>query len=380
MKKNILLLTSSDVDEEFVNALKDSFKPLKEVRLTVLTEEQYGGNATTRIKTALRHAAVRLPHRRTVAPKPKNRRVKSSESAAELPAGETKKSLNKKLRRIRNAILRFEPERIVVLSPYAMGLAHKAKKKSGFKTEIFGTACAFTHDNTFFDLAADGYTVQNVEQKNKMTELGFKPDRVFIAGFPLAAKEYTSDAVAEIKGRYCRLDKPTVLLNGGLGSSEIKDVYAMLSEQGGIINLLTRPGANNKITAEIRKNAEDKGLTHVVVINKNDSLDECLAVADIVVTVYDAAVIYKALLLKKRVIVFGARNALQEGDFKFLASKGLVQYAESYADTVISMYKLFEDGLESAAFETDLDLFINKEPLAEVTSLISRLSGGEEVQ
>ncbi|MDR2634866.1 MAG: hypothetical protein LBC13_02680 [Clostridiales bacterium] len=374
MKKNILLITSSDVDEEFVSSLKDSFKPLKAARLVVLTEEQYGGSAVTHLKTALRRLSLSFPGHVGAHKKSRTVRVKSSGKAAAAANGETKKSADKKLRKIRNSILRFEPARIVALSPYAMELAHKARKKSGFQTDIVGVSCSFTYDNAFFDLSTDGYTVQNTEHKNKMTEMGFRPDRVFVAGFPLDAKKYGEDATAELKSRFCRLNKPTVLLNGGLGSREIKDVYTMLSDQGDIINLLTRPGGNQKLTAEIRKNAEDKALSNVVVVNKNDSLDECLAVSDIVVTVYDAAVIYKALLLKKRVIAFGARNPLQENDLKFLAAKGVLSYAESYADTVICIYKLLENGVNSETFETDLELFMNASPLADVTAVISSLN------
>ncbi len=241
-------------------------------------------------------------------------------------------------RRVANAVLRYNPEYILAITPYAHHCAVVAKQKAQFTAPILYYVNTFAADSRAYDDSTDVFIVDNQGVKTDLVKSGVAPGRIITLGLPFTAER---KSFLEIASRKQELGLPktrTVFLFEK--NAKIRDeLFELLSDQGDIINLIVY-AEEGKHTAEMRARAADSGIT-AVFFSKTDDVDEFMSVSDMAVTCFDVSVIYKCFKLGIPAVVKteGKRHAK---DVRYLAENSLALKITDSIDVVRCVYALLQ--------------------------------------
>ncbi|HPD02951.1 MAG TPA: hypothetical protein PK245_06310, partial [Clostridia bacterium] len=197
-KRNVLLIKSEKTHKGAAAVLAGAFKNHPDLRFISIGEDKLGFKSVNTLRVLCLRALKRSPLLMRGAAR--LQKVFADRSINDTPSGDKdKKQLPGKEKKLKNAVLRFEPAAIVAMTPFDMRLVLRTRKKAGLKTPVVGILNTFTLDFGFFDMSADAYLALDEAAKEKMVGLGYPEDKVTVAGYPVDAKALSEEEIAEIR-------------------------------------------------------------------------------------------------------------------------------------------------------------------------------------
>lgn len=356
-KSNVLILNSEAAPAAFVATLSGVFKDSETHRVVLLEEDKVRGAAASSLRATTMKVMQKIPGFFRLTAKLKSlvySNKSDADSVSYTRAAEKEGRNYGKARKIHNAVLRFEPESIVCLTPFDLDLVLKARKHGGFKTNVVAVCSSFTLDPTFFDLGVDAYVVENADVKKDMVALGYPESKVFVCGFPVGMTLPENEELALLRTALGLPMSPSVYLSGGVhGSTDLADVCNMVIDQGEVVNVVVPSILDDNLTKKMRKSADLKKSAGCKFLTAGENAGNYFLSSDLVMTTYDTTLIYKAVKLHKPVVLFGMSTALEKNDAEYLESKGLVFYARTNPESICCLYDYLENKL-SVAPNTDV--------------------------
>lgn len=379
IKNNVLIITSLTEDGDGVTAICKQFaKYHQNYNVVVINEKQYGAE-----RAAKRHDKNR---ERLMQSMPTlYRRMRTAKLAFSLKRSQSDKrraisdKLRGETRKIYNAILRFSPDVILVTTPHILQEVISAKRKAHFKNPVVGLAHGYTFDKVFYNMSADAYIVENADMKNQLTAMGYSSNRVYVLGFPIEEELPDVDFLIKKKEHLGLNLNPTVYLSGGnIGSKELMPVFELLLDQGTMINLIVNCGKNDNLYGEMLHETERRGAENVrVYLNTDEEVEDTLAAADCLVTIYDSVLIYRAFLLGIPVIAYAPDNSAEKRDLAYLKEKGLIYFAEDYNAVIIGMCDIIQNNLGKKLSEA-ASVRTRPNSLEEICVTLTSFGGGKK--
>ncbi len=347
IKNNVLIVTSLSVDGAGIAAIRKQFEKYHQnYNVVVIDEKQYGSERTAKRRGKNRERMMQsIP---TLYRRFRTAKLMFTVKSSTIDRRHaTYKKLRGDSRKIYHAILRFSPDVILVTTPTLMQEIISAKRKTHFKNPVVGLCERFTFDKAFYNMSADGYIVENVDMKNQLTAMGYSSNRVFVLGFPIEEPVPDVDFLIKKKEHLGLNLNPTVYLSGGsYDSKELMPVFELLLDQGTMINIIVNCGRNDNLYNIMLREVERRGAENVrTYLDSDEEVEDTLAAADCLITIYDSALIYRAFLLGIPVIAYAPDNSGERVDLAYLKEKGLIYFAEDYNDAIIGMCDIIQNNL-----------------------------------
>lgn len=112
------------------------------------------------------------------------------------------------MRRIANAVKRYNPEFLLTVTPYAHCAVAEAKERAGFGHNVINIPDSFVLRKHFAaDGAADAYIVENGDIKAELVKNGVPSRKIMTMGLPFDAEKVTPIEV-ETKNRNWGFQRP----------------------------------------------------------------------------------------------------------------------------------------------------------------------------
>ena len=335
-KPIILIVTSHDELGHVAETLANAIKVNGTHNVVIISDDKYAGYGKKRTGFNLNDKIFSVYERYL-----ENKENKDKQSG--------KNKVKGRIRRIRNAVLRFNPSCIVTITPKAHFIVCETKKQVKFACPIIDIVNSFTLKKNYVNDETSAYIVDNQEEKQALVQLGVTPKNVLVMGLPYVAEQRTPLEVESLK-QDLGLPKLTTVLAYFRGMKMDTEIFNLLIDQGRICNIVAFiPSAQ---TPELRKIIDIKKATNLQIVTSQEEIDKYLSVSDIVVTNLDYALIYKSFQQGKPVICYDPK---EEEELSFLLSKGLIMRANEPIDVVDCLYSMLQtnkkDSLINAGYK-----------------------------
>ncbi len=327
-KPIILILTSRDERAGLSRNLADSIKKIGTHNVVVISDDKY----SSRQKTSRLDRLVQMQEDYQQILVEKSRKIKSGKKGVK----------SGRAFRISNAVKRYRPELVLAVTPYAYFALTEAKRKAGFSTAIFYVMPYFVLDKQSYGDVDSTFIVENQDVKSALVAQGVPSRKVMTMGLPYDIEKKTPLEVAALKQELGLPKTMSVFLNA-TKKDGVEELFRLLLDQGGVINTVVYAG-DNKMGGELRLIADEYNANNVVILQREEQVDEYLTACDTVITKYDVSTIYKAFKLGKPVITFGG-SAHANREIDYLVSHGLVMHARENLEIVGLTYRLIETGV-----------------------------------
>lgn len=250
-------------------------------------------------------------------------------------------------RRIRNILLRYNPEVVVCSTPKLLRDTVRACDKAKLKNiDICALVTDYCLDARFVNFKTSKYFVQNSDVKERLISLGLEDDKVEIVGTPLsnASKEiFDKQQVLEELG--INNEKMNVVIVGGrYGQSAIKNVFTSVAELENEINIIVLCGNNNgliKYCELISKNRkiEEK----VFLVEDIDKFAKVYSVADVLIASPTASITYEAMYHNCNIVLCNGGDSLENRNSHYLATNQLALLGRNNDELIASISKFMAD-------------------------------------
>ena len=334
-KPVVLILTSSDECGNAAENLAGAIRACGGYNAVVLDEKRYGAKP---FRGRLGRLAFDTDRRRLLSP--------GAAAAGRLPVRGRARKLFGRNKRVANAVKRYAPEYVLTVTPYAQAAFSEAKRKAGFTVPSVHSVDAFVLPQAELPVyAADIYLVENNEVKDALVARGVPTRHVVVTGLPYDAPYVTPIETEEGKQELGLPKTPTIFVSSA-GGRETREILGLIADQGDIVNVVCCVNDVKELPA-LRARADGaETASNVVLATRKDLFDEYMLMSDVVVTRYDASVIYKCFRAGKPVIAYGLTETERE-NIEYLVSQDLVMQAKNDIDIVALIYKLISGDLAS---------------------------------
>ena len=331
-KPVILIMTSSGEIGGAAQTLAEAVRAEGTHNVVVLEESRYGVKTPGGLLDGV------------IAAIDEHRLLKSRGEEGEKKAERSK--LKGTTRRVANAVKRYAPEIVLTVTPYAQAVFAEAKHKAGFAVPSVHIVTAFPlPKGDYVTAQANAYIVENADVKNDLSVNGVPSRHVMIMGLPYDIRKVTPIEIEAGKQELGLPKTPTVFVSSA-GGRETREILGLIADQGDIVNVVCCVNDVKELPA-LRARADGaETASNVVLATRKDLFDEYMLMSDVVVTRYDASVIYKCFRAGKPVIAYGLTETERE-NIEYLVSQDLVMQAKNDIDIVALIYKLISGDLAS---------------------------------
>lgn len=344
-KPVVLIMTSTDEYGKVSEVLAEAIRKVGTHNVVVLNETRYD----TRFNKISRLDGLMFlndEYKLLVAKKTTPQQILKGK-----PSKKSADKLKGRVRRIANAVKRYNPEFLLTVTPYAHCAVAEAKERAGFGHNVINIPDSFVLRKHFAaDGAADAYIVENGDIKAELVKNGVPSRKIMTMGLPLDAEKVTPIEV-ETKKQELGLPKTTTVFLNASAKDGVAETLKLLADQGSIVNVVCY-FEDTRLTPSLRAiaDAAESGGNNIVLLSKEEMFDEYLSVSDIVITRYDPSVLYKCFKMGKPVISF-SDNDFAAANLDYLVSKNLVMRAADTIDVVALIYKLMQTDTASVFVE-----------------------------
>ena len=250
-------------------------------------------------------------------------------------------------RRIRNMLLRYNPEVVVCSTPKLLRDTVRACDKAKLKNiDICGLVTDYCLDARFVNYKASKYFVQNSDVKERLVSLGIEDEKIDVVGTPLLkdSKEVydKSQVLAELG---ITNDKMNIVIVGGrYGQSAVRNVFTSLAELENDINIIVLSGGNNGLVKYAELITKNRGIEEkVFLVEEIDKFAKLYSVADILIISPTAAITYEAMYHNSNIILCNGGDALENRNSHYLATNQLALLGRNNEELIASISKFMSD-------------------------------------
>lgn len=250
-------------------------------------------------------------------------------------------------RRIRNLLLRYNPEVVICSTPKLLRDATKACDKAKLKNiDICGLITDYCLDGRFVNFKANKYFVQNNDVKERLVSMGIAEENVDVIGTPLSTdSKEVFDRAQVLEELGINNDKMNIVIVGGrYGQSAVKNVFTSLAELENDINIIVLSGGNNGLMKYCELITKSRKIEEKVkLIETIDKFAKLYSVADILITSPTASITYEAMYHNKNIILCNGGDALENRNSHYLATNQLALLGRNNDELIASISKLMSD-------------------------------------
>ena len=298
-KKMILILTSEDQSLEVALNLKTLLQTA-ENRVIIISDKQY--------RSKFEYCYIG------------NKIHRGKYYSKEISFIEKKKLLkffmHRTIKRIANAIYRYEPDLIITLTPFAHYIAIRAKQD--FKNEVTIVDYIFRfilEDRIYNDFVTDKFVVENSSMREQLIKMGVKNKNIANLGFPFKLNKLSNEEIEDIKKK----------------------------DQGKKFNIVINTH-NNKFLDSLYRKVAGMNLNVIFTADRSE-FDTYLSFANFLVTDFNVVNIYKAFSVDVPIIAVGHEND-DINNLKQLEESGLVLLATENTKVISYLYDMFQTDIK----------------------------------
>lgn len=261
--------------------------------------------------------------------------------------GEIFYSWTEQYRRIRNVLLKYNPEMVLCSTPKLLRDTARACDKAKIKDiNIGGLITDYALDSRFVNYKVTNYFVQNDNVKERLASFGINEDIIQIMGTPLPQSgkmQFERSQILQELG--INNDKKNVVIVGGrYGASAIKGVFTTIAELDVDINIIVASSGNNGLVKYCELIAKNRGIENrLYIIEEIDEFAKLYAVADILITSPTATITYEALYHNLKLVVCEGGDAIENRNAHYLATNQLALLGRNNEELVASLSKFMSD-------------------------------------
>lgn len=329
-RKTVLILYSKGVTEEHALALADFMKnKYRECDIVALDSDVYTGWKMSQIRRWWHEQTMRnmlFLHRAYFKLSEFNdpRRIAAQKKVSQKKFKELKdddwsrfwRRMFGTFLRVRNALLRHDPEVVVCMTPRVLNRV--VKEKYRLKKEnmtVFSFNPEISLDRRFVNLSCDYFIVENQSCKNNIEGFGVESDRIFVVS-PILKAETTKINEENLRAQMgIENELPVVTLSGGrIGAGSIKKVFDNLVGLKLPINLVVSTSGSETLVNflnVVMKNAKPENVYMV------ESQSQAIDVGDIVICIPESVTMYEAFAKRKAVILTEPCDTVQKGNMSY---------------------------------------------------------------
>ncbi|MDE6967480.1 MAG: glycosyltransferase, partial [Clostridia bacterium] len=251
-------------------------------------------------------------------------------------------------RRIRNMLLRYNPEVVVCSTPKLLRDTVKACDKAKLKNiDICGLVTDYCLDARFVNFKANRYFVQNNDVSERLVSLGVEEDKISVVGTPLSQdskEKFEKSQVLEELG--INNDKMNIVIVGGrYGQSAVRNVFTSLAELENDINIIVLSGGNSGLIKYCELITKNRGIEDkVFLIEEIDKFAKLYSIADIFITSPTASITYEAMYHNSNLVLCNGGDSLENRNSHYLATNQLALLGRNNDELVASISKFMSDG------------------------------------
>ncbi len=251
-------------------------------------------------------------------------------------------------RRIRNILLRYNPEVVICSTPKLLRDTVKACDKAKLKDiDICAIITDYCLDARFVNYKTSKYFVQNSDVKERLISLGIDESKVDVVGTPLikdSKEQFDKAQVLEELG--INNDKMNIVIAGGrYGQSAVRNVFTSLAELENDINIIVLSGGNNGLVKYCELITKNRGIEDkVYLIEEIDKFSKLYSIADIMIISPTAAISYEAMYHNCNIILCNGGDALENRNSHYLATNQLALLGRNNDELIASISKFMSDG------------------------------------
>lgn len=269
--------------------------------------------------------------------------LKSSNSGL----GEVCYSWTEQYRRIRNILLKYNPEMVICSTPKLLSDTTKACDKAKLKNiNIAGLITDYSLDSRFINYKATDYFVQNESVAERLASLGIDEKIIKVVGTPIEESSKTKFDKKQILNELnINNDNLNIVLVGGrYGASAIKGAFTSLAELDNDINIIIVSGGNKGLIKYCELIAKNRGIEkRISIVEEIDVFSKLYAVADILITSPTASITYEALYHNLKIIACKGGDSLENRNAHYLATNQLVLLGRNNDELLASLSKFMMD-------------------------------------
>lgn len=325
-KKMILILTSDEQSLEVATTLKTLLQT-SDNRVIVISDKQY--------RSKLEYCYIG------------NKIDRGKYYSKEISFIEKKKLLkfftHRTIKRISNAIYRYEPDLIITLTPFAHYIAIRAKQDFKNEVTIVDYIFRFTlEDRIYNDFVTNKFIVENSTMREQLIKMGVKNKNIANLGFPFKLKKLSNEEIEDIKKKNGIPDTPMICIDIK-DQKSVTEIFNMIVDQGKKFNIVINTH-NNKFLDSLYRKVAGMNINVIFTADRNE-FDTYLSFANFLVTDFNVVNIYKAFSVDVPIIAVGHESD-DINNLKQLEESGLILLATENTKVISYLYDMFQTDIK----------------------------------
>lgn len=226
--------------------------------------------------------------------------------------------------KIKSLIEEVNPDVILCTHPFPLEMLSILKKKGKVSIPAAGILTDYAIHSFWLYDNIDAYVIPHEDFMQEVTDRGIAEEVVYPFGIPVNQDFLEPISKDDAKKRFgIDPDKLTLLLmGGGLGMGNIKNIYEALAKSSLDIQLIVCTGRNFNLKAQIEdisKSTDKKS----VILTYTDEISAIMSASDILVTKPGGLTIAEALIKELPIIITSAIPGQEEKNADYLLNSGI---------------------------------------------------------
>jgi processive 1,2-diacylglycerol beta-glucosyltransferase len=238
-----------------------------------------------------------------------------------------------------------KPTVVVSTYPFSSSIFSKLKENGLTNVPLVTVITDHTHHSYWLYPSTDQYIVGSDETKQELIRTGIPAEKIASTGIPIRTKFLRKSNRTELIHKYQLEEKlPTVLIMGG-GEGLIGKEFLTnraLEEIPGRVQLIILCGNNRKLRNRLERNLIHSK-HHIVIKGYMDSVEELMAVSDVIVTKPGGVTTSEAIAMKLPMLLIKALPGQEEDNARYLVEEGIAFEAQHPSDLAAKLALMLEN-------------------------------------
>lgn len=238
--------------------------------------------------------------------------------------------------KLKGLIEDYKPDVILCTHPFPLEMVSKLKKKNKITTPTVAILTDYAPHSFWFYSHIDAYVIPNEDFVQDLIEKGIEPNTIYPLGIPVSEEFLKKIEKSYAKKPLGLEDKLTVLLmGGGLGIGNIKDIFEKLSFSKLDIQIIACTGQNIKLKnqlIEISSRSNKKS----IIFDFTDKVNLLMSASDILISKPGGLTITEALIKELPIVINSAIPGQEEKNADYLLNNGIAARIHT-DDSVVSI-------------------------------------------
>jgi processive 1,2-diacylglycerol beta-glucosyltransferase len=237
-----------------------------------------------------------------------------------------------------------KPTVVVSTYPFSSSIFSKLKENGLTNVPLVTVITDHTHHSYWLHPFTDQYIVGSDETKKELMRIGIPSKKIASTGIPIRSKFLRKSNRTELIHKYQLEEKlPTVLIMGG-GEGLIGKGFLTneaLEEIPQRIQMIILCGNNKKLRLRLEKDLIHSK-HHIVIKGYTDSVNELMAVSDVIVTKPGGVTTSEAIAMKLPMLLIKALPGQEEDNARYLLEEGIAVEAH-HSELAVKLSLMLEN-------------------------------------